>query len=351
MDLLTYDYPILIEKEALTQLPFLIEKQWDNVEKIACCIDEHVYDKYQHMLCDLLTSLPYQCDIIIIPSGEQSKSMDEVMAVYRRLSQKQYTRSDALIAIGGGVVGDMAGFVAATYMRGIHYAIIPTTFLSQVDSSIGGKNAINVAEAKNNIGTFYFPDFVISDPMFLNTLPVDIYNSGFVEMLKVAMICDADLWHLIDRNQGSSVEWIRQAIENKLRLVQNDQFDYGQRMLLNFGHTLGHAIETVTHYQTYAHGVAVGIGMVEILKLATHAGWCDASEMISLLEHALKQRQLPTAFKSEWSNEALMSAIIHDKKARGSHITLVLVEQLGHGFTYEVSLEDFYKALQSYRGE
>lgn len=345
---------IVIEKEALKQLPFLVETCWPNVERILAIIDETVWALYKEPLTALFNNIedtnrhvtPY-----VIPAGEASKSMTCAMEMYQTLVEGNWTRGDAVLAIGGGVIGDVSGFVAATYMRGIHFAIIPTTLLAQVDSSIGGKNAINVAEAKNNIGTFYLPDFVLTDPCFLKTLDDDILYSGYVELLKIAAIADKPLWDDITQNEADFLSHLRRAIEAKMAIVEGDQFDRNKRMLLNFGHTLGHAIETLTHYNEYAHGIAVGIGMVEMLKLATHAGWCDATQVIPVIEAKLKERHLPTTMPRHWSSAELMQAMMHDKKASGHTLTLILLEEIGQGFAYHVSFDEFEAALASYLGE
>ncbi|MBO4693523.1 MAG: 3-dehydroquinate synthase [Clostridia bacterium] len=255
--------------------------------------------------------------VLVIPQGEKSKNIDNYKRILEALLGADFTRSDCIVAVGGGVVGDMAGFAAATYMRGIDFYNIPTTVLSQVDSSIGGKTAIDFGGFKNTIGAFYPPKAVMVDFDTLKTLDSRQISNGLAESLKMAATCDSELFGVFERGQALSEleKVITASIGIKKRIVEADEREAGLRSLLNFGHTLGHAIESV---QTgLLHGECIGIGML----------YMCSTQVKERIGRALKLLNLPVDTNIEF--ECIRSAILHDKKTSGDEIKMVYVENIG----------------------
>lgn len=264
--------------------------------------------------------------------------------LYDFLADQQFTRSDAVIALGGGVVGDLASFVASTYMRGIAFVQIPTSLLAQVDSSIGGKTAVNSSMAKNMIGTFAQPDGVLIDPETLNTLPELRVREGIAEIIKCGAISDASLWQDLEKLTGiqdlldHSEAIILKALQVKKTVVEEDEFDNGSRLLLNFGHTIGHAIENTAGYGKISHGEAVAIGMVKISQTAEEKNLSPAGITNKIM--AMNQKyQLPIEYQP-WNAEEFYSAITHDKKARGNSLNIILLEDIGKAYIQKIKLTE-----------
>ena len=262
--------------------------------------------------------------------------------LYEFLADQQFTRSDAIIALGGGVVGDLASFVASTYMRGIAFVQIPTSLLAQVDSSIGGKTAVNSSKAKNMIGTFAQPDGVMIDPETLNSLPELRVREGIAEIIKCGAISDASLWQDLEKLTGlqdlleHSEAIISKALNVKKTVVEEDEFDNGSRLLLNFGHTIGHAIENTAGYGKISHGEAVAIGMVQISQTAEEKGLSPKGITDEI--KAMNQKYgLPNAYQP-WEAEKFYSAITHDKKARGDSLNIILLDEIGQARIQKIKL-------------
>ena len=263
----------------------------------------------------------------IFPHGERSKTLSTYAALQQALLTAGFTRSDLIVALGGGVAGDLAGFAAATYQRGIPYVQVPTTLLSAVDSSVGGKTAVNLPGGKNQVGAFHQPTLVLCDPSLLETLPPAEYQNGCAEIIKCALLQSQSLFRAITENPVSR-QWesvIAACVEIKGDFIQSDEFDTGRRQLLNLGHTVGHAIEAVSGY-TVPHGPAVSIGMATAARAACRRGLC-APETLSALENLLAAYGLPTA--TDYTAQALAAAALADKKRRGDTLPLVLPEAIG----------------------
>ena len=261
-----------------------------------------------------------QCDeavLFVFEQGEASKCMDTYVSLLQTLTDNAFTRTDCVVAVGGGVVGDMAGFAAATYMRGIDFYNIPTTVLSQVDSSIGGKTAIDFGGYKNLVGAFWSPKGVLIDSNVLQTLPMRHVSNGLAEAVKMALTHDADLLDAIAQADGVTDEIISGALKVKKQVVEADEREGGLRKVLNFGHTLGHAIENVCDMQTYYHGECVALGMLPM---------CAPAVKEKLLP-VLQKLNLPTEYSGDM--DALLKACRHDKKAAGETITVVYVPEVG----------------------
>ena len=269
--------------------------------------------------CQAVASQAANAFIFTMSNGEIHKSLETYYDIISFMLEKGFSRNDRIIAVGGGVVGDMAGFVASTYMRGIDFYYVPTTLLSQVDASVGGKTAIDVNGIKNVIGAFYFPKTVIIDPQTLNTLPQRQLYNGLSEAIKMAACFDKQLFSLIENSTNLKDDLpiiIKRAVAIKESVVANDPFDKDQRRVLNFGHTIGHAVEAASKGDIL-HGEAVGIGMLRF------AGPNAAPRIKAVLE----KYQLPTECNIEPS--VLRQYIVHDKKSVGDNIVVVKVDEIG----------------------
>ena len=314
-------------------------------KKIAIITNDLVADIY---LAPLINSLSPHKDVIsiILPDGEKHKNTDSLNIIYSQLLKNKGDRNTMLIALGGGVIGDITGFVAATYMRGINFIQMPTTLLSQVDSSVGGKTGINHPQGKNMIGAFYQPKCVITDVNVLKTLPSRELSAGLAEVIKYGLIRDirffewleANIQSLIEMNPEYLTEAILRSCQNKADVVEADEFESGTRAILNLGHTFGHAIEAAQGYGNWLHGEAVGAGIVMAAKLSQSMDWLrdsDVKRIIKLIKHA----GLPTA-PPNISVEKYLELMILDKKTKDGQINLVLQKSMGNAVltnTYDSS--------------
>lgn len=265
-----------------------------------------------------VTSLLSNYCMYTIEQGEHSKNIQTYQDLLTDMLEKQISRNDTILAIGGGVVGDLAGFVAATYKRGMQVIQIPTTLLAQIDSSIGGKTAIDFAGVKNSVGAFWQPTMVLIDPNTLSTLSPRHLHNGMAEMIKAGLIQDESLFSLFEQPDLDLVVAIQKSIEVKRKIVEMDEEEKGIRKVLNFGHTFGHAIESHYHFETYYHGEAVGIGMVMMI---------DQPEIQNRLITVLKRYQLPISCDVE--KEVLKQYLYNDKKANQTAIDVIKLDQIG----------------------
>ena len=273
---------------------------------------------------------------IEVPTGEENKSLAQFSHIQDSLVAHQLDRGSTLIALGGGVIGDLAGFAAAVYMRGIPYVQIPTTLQAQVDASVGGKTAINHPKGKNLIGAFHQPKLVLIDVDTLKTLPQRDIRSGLIEVIKMGVIRDESLFERVEENLDAILklddtvltEIISQACINKAEIVAKDEKESGLRMVLNYGHTFGHALEALTHYNRYRHGEAVSIGMNCAAQLAVNLGMFSETDFQR--QHTLlKRAKLPIAFPPDLTPEALCNAMYLDKRTLGGKLRLILPTRIG----------------------
>jgi 3-dehydroquinate synthase len=297
--------------------------------------NETVAPYYLAHLMSALESL--RIDTTILPDGEQYKTLESLNTLYTSLLEKRHNRGTTLIAVGGGVVGDITGFAAASYQRGVDFIQAPTTLLAQVDSSVGGKTGVNHALGKNMIGAFYQPRCVIIDTDTLSTLPDRELSAGLAEVIKYGLIGDALFFQWLEENLGRVLRrdvnalsyCIRRSCENKAAVVAADEREQsGQRALLNLGHTFGHAIETALGYGVWLHGEAVGCGMIMALRLSHRLGWLCAADLAracNLIERTHLPTQPPRAIKSK----RLLELMSSDKKAIDSELRLVLLRGIG----------------------
>ena len=272
---------------------------------------------------------------IEVPEGEASKSLKQVEFIYDRMLEMHCDRKSALIALGGGVVGDLTGFIAATYQRGISFIQIPTTLLAQVDSSVGGKTAVNHPRGKNMIGAFYQPKLVVIDLDTLQTLPKKEFRAGLSEVVKYGIIADAKLFNFIENNIEEILSLKSKSLEHiietscsiKARVVEKDELENRHRMILNFGHTFGHSIETLTNYTKYLHGEALAIGMVEAAWLSVETGRCG-EDLPMRITSLLKKIGLPTQSPGLKPKD-LIESMYHDKKTTHNKLRFILAKDIG----------------------
>ncbi len=283
-----------------------------------------------------LTGLRHEA--VILPDGEQYKTLDTLNEVFTALLNHHFDRHCTLIALGGGVIGDMAGFAAACYQRGVHFIQIPTTLLAQVDSSVGGKTAVNHPLGKNMIGAFYQPRCVLADTDTLTTLPDRELSAGLAEVIKYGLIRDlpflewleAKLEALLARDPAALVEAIERSCRNKAEIVVADERESGERALLNLGHTFGHAIETGVGYGEWLHGEAIAAGMVLAAELSARLGWLHEAHL-ARIRTLLARARLPLEPPLELTPDDFLRLMAVDKKVQDGRLRLILLRDLGHG--------------------
>ncbi len=279
----------------------------------------------------------YDVYTLTLPAGEEHKNIDAVTSILAYLKANCFDRDDAVIALGGGVVGDISAFSASVYMRGIDFINIPTTLLSQVDSSVGGKTGVDFAGAKNIVGSFWQPRLVICDTDHLKTLPESVFSDGCAEVIKYAFIGDGELLSVIKDGIKKNIEDIvYRCVSDKNDVVSRDEFDRGDRALLNFGHTVGHAIESLSDYRI-SHGTAVAIGMCVITKGAEKRKICPVGVYDELIK-VLSENGLPTA--TDMRSEDISSAVKNDKKKSGDKITAVLPTEMCRAKAEKISFDE-----------
>lgn len=329
-------YPIIIGKALLQQAPELLKDAGVlSKSKLMVITDQHVAPQYLEPLLTVLTSAGYQVESSVIEPGEQSKSLAAYEKIMTEAIRAGLDRKSAILALGGGVVGDLAGFVAATYMRGIDFVQMPTTLLAH-DSSVGGKVAINHSLGKNLIGAFHQPKAVIYDTSTLRTLPKREVAAGFAEVVKHGLIADESFVNWLERE--SEALWslepevlakaIYQGCRVKAEIVSADETEQGQRALLNLGHTFGHAFEALSSYSTLNHGEAISIGMCIAAKLAERIGFAQPGTY-ERTRHVLSLYRLPTAWPAGLTPEAVLGAMKRDKKTVSGKLALVLPRSIG----------------------
>nr|WP_122011769.1 3-dehydroquinate synthase [Maliibacterium massiliense] len=311
--------------------------------------DTNVDARYGEALARTLRQAGAQVHKLVVPAGEQSKDERTLFDLYDRLLSCGVTRKDTIIALGGGVVGDLAGYAAATLLRGMPFIQAPTTLLAQVDSSVGGKVAVNLPRGKNLVGAFHQPRRVIIDTACLRTLPKEQLACGMGEVIKHAAIADVEMWRQLaqmprDAFFDQAPDLVLRNCAIKRRFVEEDPFDTGARMMLNFGHTLGHALEADAGYGVLTHGAAVALGMVAACKWGEHMGVTQAGCM-QKMQRMLAKYDLPCGLPED--AEALLAKhLAYDKKTMGSDVTLVLLRALGEGTLYKTPRAALCKMLE-----
>ena len=314
-------YEILIEHGLLAQAGAQCRRVLRG-KKVLLLTDKTVEPLYLNTVRNSLECAAFEVCCLAVAVGEESKSTDTYLRVVSILAANGFTRSDAVVALGGGVVGDLGGFCAATYLRGIGFIQIPTTLLACVDSSVGGKTAVNLPEGKNLLGAFYQPWLVLCDPQVLRTLPANVYADGMAEVIKYGMICDRALFDALEGDALDDAKIIERCVAIKRDVVQADEHDHGCRQLLNFGHTVGHAVEKCSGF-TVSHGSAVAIGMAIVARATMQA------EDVARLETLLTRYGLPV--RCAFSAEELYAAACNDKKRENDTLNLIVCDAIGEG--------------------
>lgn len=328
-------YDIIIKQGALKHVLDYIQPLFKG-SKIMIISDDHVYPIYGDDLKKQLEQ-KYIVGHIILPHGEKTKRFDILPSIYSKLLSFNLTRTDLIIALGGGVIGDLSGFVASSYLRGVKFVQIPTSLLAQVDSSVGGKVAVDLPEGKNLVGAFKHPALVVIDPLTLKTLPEKYINDGMGEVIKYGCIKDKDLFDKLNSYNDFNDLYkdidniITTCVDIKRDVVEKDLYDFGDRLLLNFGHTLAHAIEQYYQYENYSHGEAVAIGMVQLTRISSKKGLTMANTA-SRIEEVVKKYNLPCF--ADLSVEQLYKAISLDKKNMNKKLSYVILKDIGEAFVY-----------------
>jgi len=334
VDLGTESYEILIGTK-LTENIRTFVSQASFSKTVLVISDENVGPLYGHALLDLLKQAGFHAEIIFVVPGESSKSLTVADGIYTKAIELGLDRKSPIVALGGGVVGDLAGFVAATYMRGVPFIQIPTSLLAQVDSSVGGKVAVNHRLGKNLIGAFYQPSAVFMDLDMLKTLPNREIYTGLAEIIKYGIIYDQEFFSYLDQHAEQILALdptvlshiIHRSCEIKAEVVSQDEKESGLRIILNFGHTLAHAIESETNYDVYNHGEAVAIGMYGAARLSCKLGLIQASD-VERVKNMLQKFHLPIKAQ-QCTVDGLFKSIFHDKKAVNGKVKWVLMESIG----------------------
>ena len=319
-------YDILIGRGLLTRMGGLIAAQVKG--RNACLVsDSNVWPLHGAAAVKSLEEAGFSVCTFVFPAGEESKNAQTYLSLLSFLAQRQLTREDCLVALGGGVTGDLTGFAAATYLRGVPYVQVPTTLLAAVDSSVGGKTAIDLPEGKNLAGCFYQPSLVLCDIRTLKTLPQEVFLEGCAEVIKYGILYDRPLFdYLKQEGMGFDREQvIRRCVELKRNVVARDEFDTGARMQLNLGHTVGHAIEALSGF-TVSHGHAVAMGTAIVSRAAAKNGLLP-QEAAQTIEEVLDVFRLPTA--TAYPAEALTRHMLSDKKRAGDRVNLIVPRAVG----------------------
>lgn len=335
------EYPVLVGRGLLRRQVCAVQELWPldrERSRPLCVTDETVARLYG----DRVESV--RPPIAIAP-GEMHKTLASAELVWSGLVQAGLTRADHVVALGGGVVGDLAGFCAATYQRGVPVVHVPTTLVAQVDSAYGGKTGVDLPQAKNYVGSYHQPAGVIVDPDALVTLPAQELGAGWVEVLKTALIAGGELWESVSADEPLDERTILSCARTKLAVVAEDERDAGRRQLLNLGHTVGHAIETVTGYARYRHGEAVGLGLLAALRLS------GKDDLRRLVRGLLLAHHLPVTIPESIELDEILAATMRDKKRTGAHVPFVLVDEPGElRIGCEVALDELRAAVGELRG-
>lgn len=321
-------YEVYIERGSIANCGSILKNALGRVCKAAILTDDTVDTLYGEQAKQALLQSGFSVCLYAMPHGEENKNPSTWAGMLNFLADQRLTRSDVVVALGGGVVGDMAGFAAASFLRGVPFFQIPTTLLAMVDSSVGGKTGLNLAAGKNLAGAFYQPCAVACDPDTLRTLSPDILADGVAETIKYGVLGDEPLFERLKDGcwHDSVLEIIQTCVSAKARLVEEDEHDTGSRQFLNLGHTLGHAIEKCSHF-SISHGHAVAIGMVYAARLSHRLGLCGES-VRERIEQALLANALPIS--APYTAEQLCEVALSDKKRSGGSITFVLPRAIGY---------------------
>lgn len=346
-------YKVICDYGSLNRVAELI-KETELNGRVAVITDTNVGPLYADAVVLKLKAQGYACTLHTVTAGEASKSLENVELLCREMTRSGHDRSSFIIALGGGVVGDLAGFVASVFYRGVPFVQIPTTIVSQVDSSVGGKTGVNIAEGKNLVGAFHQPKLVIADPATLASLPSREYREGYAEVFKHAAIRDLAMFDQLEAlspsNQTPPADLIARNIAIKARVVEEDEQETsGTRALLNFGHTIGHGIEAAVPYGTLLHGEAISLGIRAALMLSEKISSLPNTQSKRLIA-LLNKFGLPLTLAEEIKTETILEKLSRDKKFSGGSVHFVLLERLGSAHvSQKVSLTDIEETIEALR--
>jgi len=345
------NYDIIIDSDFLDDAGTIIR---DRVGGLSAAIvtDDNVESLYGERIEVSLKKAGYKTVKFVLPNGEASKNTNSYLSLVNLLAKEKFSRTDVVVAFGGGVPGDIAGFAAASYMRGTGFVQIPTTLLAAVDSSVGGKTAVNLESGKNQLGAFYQPDIVLCDVSLLSTLPPEVYKDGCAEIIKYGIIADKELFKKAGGQAPCSVienieDVIYRCVKIKRDIVNEDEFEHGLRKLLNFGHTIGHAIEKLSDYNV-SHGKAVAIGMAAETRAAVEMGICD-KQCEQDVSNILDLFGLPQT--TSYSAKDIARVCLSDKKRDGESLTIVLPEKIGKCILKKIPVTEVESLIKSIIGE
>jgi len=336
-------YPVLVGSEYTNISRFLDKARFTG--KILLITDDNVERLYSKKLIISLENAGYKLSTHVIPNGERSKNQLYLREIWEVLIKNDFHREDCIISFGGGVISDLSGLAAATYSRGLKLILIPTTLLSQIDASIGGKNAINFSSTKNIIGTFYSPSVVIADPSLLKTLDDRELSNGMGEAIKYSIIMPTDFFKYLETSVSKNIYHadalkyiIWRCTQYKVDIVNRDPYDQGLRKTLNLGHTFGHAIEAFYGYEQFSHGEAVSIGILLAAKLSIRLKRFQKKEF-ERIKYVIDKFKLPTKLPKDFIPEIAIDYMMHDKKNNGNGITFIIPITIGK--VEEVMIEDY----------
>lgn len=348
------EYDIEIERGLLSRTGERCRDLLPKAARLYLITDSNVAPLYGEQVSHSLEQAGFQVKTKAVPAGEASKSPAQLVELWEDMMSFGLTRTDAVVALGGGVVGDLAGFAAASILRGVDFIQIPTTLLAQVDSSVGGKVAIDLKAGKNLAGAFWQPKGVLIDPEVLNTLTNRTFSDGMAEVIKYGCIRDRAFFEKLDAWGGRDgvMEHIEEVIHTccdiKRKVVLADERDTGERMVLNFGHTIGHAFELAGHYETWTHGQGVAAGMCQAAQLGVALG-VTPPESVEQIRTILEKYSLPTHIPCPW--DTMVEAVGLDKKRSGDSINLILLARLGHAVPHRMKKDELLALLKPMREE
>ncbi len=338
----TNDYNVYIEQGLRHSLAKRLKKEYPK-SRFAIITDDNVFGIYGREIQEAFDKEGLRYDILCVKPCEKSKSMEVFADITNRLAKAKYNRADVIVAFGGGIVGDLAGFIAAAFLRGISYVQIPTTLLAQIDSSVGGKTAVNIPEGKNLVGAFYHPSAVYIDTDFLKTLSSDIFADGMSEMIKYALIRDKAMFETLEKSDSIHAEskqlkeLIIRCLEIKRDVVAADEKDKGERMTLNFGHTIGHGLERICAKsdRCITHGQGVACGMAVITAASERKGQTEAGTTARIID-ILKKNGLPYSI-DDFNKQEILEGIYVDKKNVADKLNIILIDKPGSVFIKRIT--------------
>ena len=331
-----HKYNILIGHDIISDVGKYIREVTDAV-RAAVVSDSNVAPIYAERVIDSLKSSGFETSLFIFEAGEERKRLSTIEKMYMHFFEHNITRTDIVVALGGGVTGDMAGFASASYLRGIDFVQIPTTLLSQVDSSVGGKTGVDLPTGKNLVGAFHQPNVVVIDPETLNTLPEKFFHDGMGEVIKYGCIRSRSLFECLETDSVTVDDMIYESVSIKRDVVEKDELDTGERAILNFGHTFGHALEKLHGYSGITHGEAVGLGALILTEITEKKGITEKGTALRI-RRLLEKYNMPT--ETEFSLADIISATRGDKKSSGKSLNFIFLRSIGDCFIQKIKFAE-----------